>query len=187
MKMFKFSDRSKLLITALTIASAISSTAVMAEMNTSVEQLTVEPSPIAANESEQTIAQIASSADSFEILTAALEAADLVTLLGGEGSFTVFAPTDKAFASLPEGILEELLKPENKSKLVQILTYHVIPEKIMSTDLQAGEVATVEGSQVTIEIDNDEVKVDQAQILQADVQASNGVIHVIDKVIIPSN
>ena len=186
MKMFNFSYRSKLLISTFTIAGAISSTAVMAEMNSSVENPVAEQSQLAANTSEQTIAEIASSSASFKTLTAALEAADLVSVLEGEGSFTVFAPTDEAFAALPAGALEELLKPENKETLVQILTYHVVPETLMSTDLQAGEVKTVEGSTVTIEVE-DGVKVDQAEVVQADIKASNGVIHVIDKVIVPSS
>jgi uncharacterized surface protein with fasciclin (FAS1) repeats len=186
MKMFNFSYRSKLLISAFTIASAISSTAVMAQMKSSVEKPVAEQSQMAANPSEQTIAEIASSSDSFKTLAAALKAADLVSVLEGKGSFTVFAPTDKAFAALPEGALEELLKPENKDILVQILTYHVVPETLMSADLKAGEVTTVEGSTVTIEVE-DGVKVDQAEVVQADIKASNGVIHVIDKVIVPSN
>lgn len=187
--MFSSSYRFKLLVSAFSLASAafLSGTAVMAGMTSSADNQAAEPSQIIATEaSEQTIVDIAASADSFKTLTAALKAADLVTVLEGEGPFTVFAPTDEAFAALPKGRLEELLKPENKEKLIEILTYHVVPGAVMSTDLKAGQVATVEGSEVTIEL-GESVKVDDAQVVKADIQASNGVIHVIDQVILPSN
>jgi uncharacterized surface protein with fasciclin (FAS1) repeats len=185
--MFNFAYRTKLLISVITFASTISATAVVAQMEPKMEKPATEQSPMSAVKSESTIVDIAGSSDSFETLTSALEAADLVDVLKGEGPFTVFAPTDDAFAALPEGTLEELLKPENKDKLVKILTYHVVPGKVMSTDLKTGGVTTVEGSEVTIELGEEGVKVDQAQVLQADIEASNGVIHVIDKVIIPAS
>jgi uncharacterized surface protein with fasciclin (FAS1) repeats len=184
--MFKSSYRTQLLVTALTLVSAISGPAVMAGMPSSPEKQAAEASETVTTETEPTIVEIASAGTSFKTLVAALAAADLIAVLEGEGPFTVFAPTDEAFAALPEGTLEELLKPENKDKLVKILTYHVVPGAVMSTDLKAGEVATVEGSEVTIEL-GDSVKVDEAQVVQADIKASNGVIHVIDKVIMPSN
>ena len=183
--MFNFSSRTKLLVGVLTVASVISGTAAMAGMHSSPDKQAAQESQTTATASKQTIVDIAVSAGSFEILTAALEAADLVDVLKGEGPFTVFAPTDEAFAALPEGTLEKLLKPENKDKLVKILTYHVVPGAVMSTDLKAGEVATVEGSDVTIEL-GDAVKVDGAEVVKADIEASNGVIHVINKVIIPA-
>lgn len=197
--MFNFSSRTKLLISIFTLVSAISGTVVMAEMKLSGEKVSPtevissgddeskdkSTGEVMSSESPQTIVDIASSKDSFETLTSALEAANLVDVLQGDGPFTVFAPTDDAFAALPAGTLEELLKPENKEILVKILTYHVVPEKVLSGDLQAGKVTTVEGSKVTIEL-GDEVTVDQAQIVEVDILASNGVIHVIDKVIIPA-
>ncbi|MGQ9838488.1 MAG: fasciclin domain-containing protein [Cyanobacteriota bacterium] len=128
-----------------------------------------------------TIVDVAVEAGSFTTLTQALEAAGLVDVLSGEGPFTVFAPTDEAFAALPEGTLEELLLPENREKLTQILTYHVIPGKALSTDLEAGEVVTVEGSPVEISL-ADGVMVNDANVVTADIEASNGVIHGIDKV-----
>jgi len=114
-----------------------------------------------------------------------VKAAGLVDTLKGEGPFTVFAPTNAAFAALPDGTLEMLLKPENKDKLVAILTYHVIPAKVMAADVSAGEVATVQGDKVTIKVNDGKVMVDKANVVKTDIVASNGVIHVIDKVIMP--
>ena len=131
------------------------------------------------------IVDTAVAAGSFTTLVAAVQAAGLVDTLKGEGPFTVFAPTDAAFAALPAGTVEDLLKPENKDKLVAVLTYHVIPGKVMSTDLSEGlKAATVQGQEVTITLDGGP-KVDGAAISAADIAASNGVIHVIDAVILP--
>ncbi len=132
-----------------------------------------------------TITAVAASNDSFKILTAALQAADLTSTLSGEGPFTVFAPTDAAFAKLPAGTLEALLKPENKETLVKILTYHVVPGEVTSSQLKSGEVTTVEGSPVTVNVDGGGVMVNKATVVQPDIQASNGVIHVVDTVILP--
>ncbi|PPB80759.1 putative surface protein with fasciclin (FAS1) repeats [Albidovulum inexpectatum] len=131
------------------------------------------------------IVDTAVAAGSFNTLVAAVQAAGLVDTLKGPGPFTVFAPTDEAFAKLPEGTVENLLKPENKDTLVAILTYHVVPGKVMSGDLQDGmKAATVQGSDVTISLMGG-AKVNDANIVQADIEASNGVIHVIDSVIMP--
>ncbi|MEO8530093.1 MAG: fasciclin domain-containing protein [Deltaproteobacteria bacterium] len=131
------------------------------------------------------IVDTAVAAGSFNTLVAAVTAAGLVDTLKGEGPFTVFAPTDEAFAALPAGTVEDLLKPENKDKLVAILTYHVVPGKVMSTDLTNGMMAaTVEGADVTIMTEGG-VMVNDAKVVTADIEASNGVIHVIDKVILP--
>ena len=133
------------------------------------------------------IVDTAVGAGSFTTLVAAVQAADLVDTLKGEGPFTVFAPTDEAFAALPEGTVENLLKPENKDQLVAILTYHVVPGKVMSGDLSDDmSAATVQGGEVTIDLDNG-VMVNDANVVQADIEADNGVIHVIDKVILPSS
>ncbi len=133
------------------------------------------------------IVDTASEAGSFGTLLAAAEAAGLVDTLKSEGPFTVFAPTDEAFAALPEGTVEELLKPENKDQLAAILTYHVVPGKVMSTDLTDDmEAATVQGDTVMIDLD-DGVKVDAANVTTADIETSNGVIHVIDAVIMPNS
>ncbi|MBM3612426.1 MAG: fasciclin domain-containing protein [Alphaproteobacteria bacterium] len=131
------------------------------------------------------IVDTAVAAGSFNTLAAALGAAGLVETLKGEGPFTVFAPTDAAFAALPAGTVEDLLKPENKDKLIAILTYHVIAGKVMSTDLSEGlKAATVQGSEVTITLTGG-AKVNGATISTADIAATNGVIHVIDAVILP--
>ncbi|WP_299694172.1 fasciclin domain-containing protein [uncultured Tateyamaria sp.] len=131
------------------------------------------------------IVDTAVNAGSFETLVAAVQAAGLVDTLKGDGPFTVFAPTDAAFAALPEGTVENLLKPENKDMLTAILTYHVVPGKVMSTDLQDDmEAATVQGESITIDLDNG-VMVENATVTSADIETSNGVIHVIDTVILP--
>jgi len=131
------------------------------------------------------IVEIASENTDFSTLVAGVVAAGLADTLSGPGPFTVFAPTNEAFAKLPAGTLEELLKPENKEKLAAILTYHVVAGKVMSTDLSNGQkAATVNGQEVTITI-GEGVQVDTATISAADLEASNGVIHVIDSVIMP--
>jgi uncharacterized surface protein with fasciclin (FAS1) repeats len=134
------------------------------------------------------IVDTAVEAGSFSTLVAAVKAADLVETLKGDGPFTVFAPTDDAFAKLPDGTVENLLKPENKEQLASILTYHVIPGKVMSSDIAGKtlEVETVEGSNLSIDA-TDGVMVDNATVVQADVEASNGVIHVIDTVVMPGS
>jgi len=130
------------------------------------------------------IVAVASGNPDFSTLVAALSAAGLVETLQGEGPFTVFAPTDAAFAALPEGLLEKLLLPENIAVLTAILTYHVVPGMVMSTDVTAGDVATVEGSTIAITTDMG-VMVNGATVVEVDLTASNGVIHVIDAVIVP--
>jgi uncharacterized surface protein with fasciclin (FAS1) repeats len=142
--------------------------------------------PAFAGGHSKDIVDTAVEAGSFTTLAAALEAAGLVETLKGEGPFTVFAPTDEAFAALPEGTVETLLMPENKDQLVSILTYHVVPGKVMSTDLSDGMMATtVQGGDLTIDL-SDGVKVNGATVTTADIEASNGVIHVIDTVILPA-
>lgn len=131
------------------------------------------------------IVDTAVAAGSFTTLVAAVQAAGLVDTLKGEGPFTVFAPTDEAFAALPAGTVDDLLKPENKDKLVAILTYHVVSGKVMSTDLKDDMMAkTVEGAEIKIDLDNG-VMVNDANVVKADIVVDNGVIHVIDKVIMP--
>ena len=125
-------------------------------------------------------------AGKFNTLVAAVKAAGLVDTLKGPGPFTVFAPTDEAFAKLPAGALEDLLKPENKAKLQSVLTYHVVPGKVMSRDVVKLESAkTAEGNTIKIKAIDDSVMVNDAHVVKTDIAASNGVIHVIDKVILP--
>jgi uncharacterized surface protein with fasciclin (FAS1) repeats len=131
------------------------------------------------------IVETAVDAGNFTTLVAAVEAAGLVETLSGEGPFTVFAPTDEAFAALPEGTVESLLMEENRDQLISILTYHVVPGAVMSGDLSDGmTAATVQGADVTITL-GDSVMVNDATVVAADIEASNGVIHVIDSVIMP--
>ncbi|MEM7444157.1 MAG: fasciclin domain-containing protein [Pseudomonadota bacterium] len=135
------------------------------------------------------IVDTAVGAGSFNTLVAAVQAAGLEETLRGDGPFTVFAPTDDAFAALPEGTVESLLEPENQDQLVAILTYHVVPGAVMSSDAAGAvvELATVEGSDVTVDGTGDGVTVDGANVLTADIETDNGVIHVIDAVIMPGS
>lgn len=132
------------------------------------------------------IVDTAVSAKAFTTLVAAVKAAGLVETLKGDGPFTVFAPTDEAFAKLPKGTVESLLKPENKDKLVAVLTYHVVPGKVMAADVVTlSKATTAQGSDIKISVNKDGVKVDNANVVKTDIECSNGVIHVIDAVILP--
>lgn len=143
---------------------------------------------IAASHAKATkdIVDTAVDAGSFTTLVTAVKAAGLVDTLKGKGPFTVFAPTDEAFAKLPKGTVEDLLKPENKAKLAAILTYHVVPGKILSKDIagKKTDVTTVQGSKLSVDATSG-VKVDKATVTTADVMTSNGVIHIIDTVVMP--
>ena len=132
------------------------------------------------------IVSLAEETEELSTLYAAIQAADLVDVLQSDGPFTVFAPTNAAFDALPDGTLEYLLQPENRDELVNILTYHVVAGEVMSGDLSDGMTAeTVEGSEVTISVNNYGVSVNDAGVVTADIEASNGVIHVIDALILP--
>lgn len=137
--------------------------------------------------SEKDIVDTAVEAGQINTLVAAVQAADLVDTLKSDGPFTVFAPTDAAFAKLPDGTVENLLKPENKDQLVTVLTYHVVSGKIMSSDIagKKAEVPTVQGSDLSVDATSG-VMVDNAMVVAADIEASNGVIHVIDTVVLPN-
>lgn len=131
------------------------------------------------------VVDVAVANGSFKTLTAALIAAGLDKALASEGPFTIFAPTDEAFAALPEGTVEELLKPENRDTLIAILTYHVVPGENTSKTLKSGEAETLEGAPVEVKVSSNGVMVNDATVVKADIPASNGVIHVINKVIMP--
>jgi uncharacterized surface protein with fasciclin (FAS1) repeats len=140
----------------------------------------------AADAAGSDIVDVAVAAGDFKTLAAALGAAGLVETLKGPGPFTVFAPTDEAFAQLPAGTVETLLKPENKAKLTAILTYHVVPGKVTAADVvKLTGAKTVNGADVKVSVDGGTVSINDAKVVKADVEASNGVIHVIDKVILP--
>lgn len=139
-----------------------------------------------AHAATKDIVDTAAGAGKFETLIAAAKAAGLVDTLKGPGPYTVFAPTDEAFAKLPKGTVEDLLKPENKAKLAAILTYHVLPGKVMAADIagKKANVKTVQGSELAVDATTG-VKVNDATVITADVAASNGVIHIIDTVVMP--
>lgn len=166
-------------VLALALVASISLVACGSDASTEVVDTTV-MEEVAAND----IVAVASSTEGFSTLVAALSAAGLVETLQGEGPFTVFAPNDEAFAALPAGLLEKLLLPENIAVLTSILTYHVVAGKVMSTDVTTGDAATVEGSTLALDTMSG-VMVNDATVIAADVEASNGVIHVIDKVLVP--
>ena len=134
------------------------------------------------------IVDTAVAAGQFSTLAAALDAAGLIETLKGDGPFTVFAPTDEAFAKLPEGTVENLLKPENRDQLIAVLTYHVVPGKVKAAQVVTLDSATtVNGADVTISVADSGVQVDDANVIKTDIAASNGVIHVIDAVILPAS
>jgi uncharacterized surface protein with fasciclin (FAS1) repeats len=143
-------------------------------------------SSVSFADEKKDIVDTAEAAGSFKTLVAAVKAAGLVDTLKGKGPFTVFAPTDEAFAKLPAGTVEELLKPENKKKLTDILTYHVLAGKVMAADVKTMEAKTVQGSSAAVKVADGKVTIDKANVVKTDIEASNGVIHVIDSVIIPA-
>jgi uncharacterized surface protein with fasciclin (FAS1) repeats len=133
------------------------------------------------------IVALASGAENFKTLVAAVKAAGLVETLQGKGPFTVFAPTDEAFAKLPAGTVEDLLRPENKAKLAGILKYHVVPGKVLAADVKTMEAKTAQGQSVKLKVTEGGVTVDNAKVVKTDLLAENGVIHVIDRVILPNS
>lgn len=137
--------------------------------------------------SDENIVEVATASGNFSTLTKALTAAGLSETLAGQGPYTVFAPTDEAFNALPAGTLDKLLLPENKEQLVKVLSYHVVPKEVASSEITSGEVATVEGQPLNVTVDSatKAVTVNDAKVTQPDIEASNGVIHVVDKVILP--
>lgn len=165
-------------------------TAETTEPDTTVEPAEMEedtPMDETAMMDEETIVAVATESESFTTLAQAIEAAGLADTLAADGPFTVFAPTDEAFAALPEGTLDSLLLPENQETLTQILTYHVIPAEVMAADVTAGAVDTVAGTPLEIMVDDatGDVMVNGANVIQTDISASNGVIHAIDEVLLP--
>lgn len=148
---------------------------------------TTKSSSVHETKIEADIVDLAISQDFLSTLVAAVKAGDLVGTLKGDGPFTVFAPTNEAFAKLPAGTVENLLKPENKAQLVKILTYHVVAGKVMSKDLKNGQTAkTVEGSTIKVTLKDGKAMINNATVTAADIEADNGVVHVIDTVIMPS-
>ena len=172
----------KVKLVALALVASIAFTACGSDSEATEETVTEET--VVETEMATDIVALAVATEGFSTLVAALTAAGLVETLQGEGPFTVFAPNDAAFAALPEGLLEKLLLPENIAVLTSILTYHVVGAKVLSTEVVAGDAASVEGSNLALTTDMG-VMVNDATVIQADVVGSNGVIHVIDKVLVP--
>jgi uncharacterized surface protein with fasciclin (FAS1) repeats len=171
-----------LAVAALTISGCAAAEEV-AEEPATVEETAPAPEPEEAELGD--IVDTAVAAGTFNTLAAALTAADLVDTLKGDGPFTVFAPTDAAFAALPDGLLDALLLPENREILVQILTYHVVSGSVYAANLSAGDVPSLEGSAISVTLDYGAMLNGDANVVQTDIEASNGVIHVIDAVILP--
>jgi uncharacterized surface protein with fasciclin (FAS1) repeats len=149
------------------------------------EPAVMEEDPMAAD--ADTVVDVAAGNESFSTLVQAIEAAGLTETLAAAGPYTVFAPTNEAFAALPAGTLDQLLQPENQATLTQILTYHVLPQAVPAAEVVAGDVDTVAGQSLTVNVDDatGNVSVNEATVVQADIQASNGVIHAIDQVLLP--
>jgi uncharacterized surface protein with fasciclin (FAS1) repeats len=149
---------------------------------------TATPTTSSASPTDQTsgsIIDVASANPSLKMMTAAIQAAGLTSTLQGKGPFTVFAPTDQAFAAVPAATRQRVLQPENRAILTRILTYHVVPGEITSSQLKSGDVKTVEGKTVDIQVNSNQVTVNDAKVTQPDIRANNGVIHVVDRIIIP--
>jgi uncharacterized surface protein with fasciclin (FAS1) repeats len=147
---------------------------------------TTSPHSFAAEAADQpTVVAIAAGNPDFSTLVAAVKAAGLAETLSGKGPFTVFAPTNEAFAKLPAGTVDSLLKPENKAKLASILTYHVVAGKVMAADVKTSKVKTVQGGELDVVVKDGAVTVDGAKVVKTDIVGSNGVIHVIDAVVLP--
>ena len=174
----------KVKLVALALVASIAFTACGSDSEATEETVTEESVVETETAAATDIVAVAVATEGFSTLVAALTAAGLVETLQGEGPFTVFAPNDAAFAALPEGLLEKLLLPENIDVLKAILTYHVVAGKVMSTDVTTGDAATVEGSTLALDTMSG-VMVNDATVIAADVEASNGVIHVINKVLVP--
>lgn len=160
-------------------------TAVVEPADDVVTEETAEETPGETSEAAGTIVEVAASDDTFSTLVGAVQAADLVETLSAEGPYTVFAPTNEAFEALPDGVLDQLLQPENKEALAQLLSYHVIPQEVPSSAVAPGEVDTAAGVPLNIAVDGSTVTVNEATVIQTDIEASNGVIHAVDQVILP--
>lgn len=176
-------------VVALALSGCAAGTEEVAD-DVEVEEVVVEETETVEegviDEGPGTIVDVAVGAGTFTTLVAAIEAAGLVDTLSGDGPYTVFAPNDEAFASLPDGLLEALLLEENLEILQQILTYHVVAGAVFSADVTTGDVATVETSTIAVEVSDAGVTVNGANVIAVDIEASNGVIHVIDQVLVPA-
>lgn len=177
-------SRWQLLTLTLFLTVGISSGAAAAATPAQSTPKARSPQQLQIAQGEQDIVGIASNNENFSTLVKAVQAADLAETLQGEGPFTVFAPTNEAFAKLPDGIVEFLLQPENKDLLVDVLSYHVVPGEVMSNQLETGTVDSLNGG-LSVAISGNSVIVNNASVIQPDVEASNGVIHAVNRVLLP--
>jgi len=172
-------------LAAVTLGASLAAPALADNHVSGNMEANMENSMEAGSKESKSIVGIATSNDSFETLTAALKAADLVNTLDGSTEYTVFAPTDAAFEELPDGALDYLLRPENKETLTQVLTYHVVPGETMSNELSSGGISALSGG-IVVRVDSDRVIVNNGSVITPDIDASNGVVHVINRVLIPT-
>lgn len=183
MKIWQLCAQSAAIATVVGVASVIGEAAIASPTST-IEQAA--PSSMLLAQEPGTIVDVASGSDSFDTLVQAVQAAGLADTLSGEGPYTVFAPTDEAFDNLPDGALDALLEPENRDLLTEILTYHVVPDEVTSDELETGVVDTLNGG-LAVRVDPDQVIVNDASVINPDIDASNGVIHAINRVLIPTS
>ncbi|MGP1387154.1 MAG: fasciclin domain-containing protein [Thainema sp.] len=181
MKVWQLCAQSAAIATVVGIAGLIGEAAIAAPASTAGQAA---PSGMLLAQTPGTIVDVAAGSDSFDTLVQAVQAAGLADTLSGEGPYTVFAPTDEAFDNLPDGALEALLEPENRDLLTEILTYHVVPDEVTSDELETGVVDTLNGG-VAVRVDPGQVIVNDASVINPDIDASNGVIHAINRVLIP--
>ncbi|KAM3100610.1 fasciclin domain-containing protein [Phormidesmis sp. 146-12] len=181
-----FLSKSVCTIGVMVLLSVIVGTAAEANTCSNAAGKKTATTPVATQPNRAgTIVEIAAGNPSFSTLVTAVQAAGLAETLSGNGPFTVFAPTNEAFAALPKGTLEKLLQPENRDLLRKVLTYHVVSGDLMARNLRSGRVATVEGSPVAVQVRHSSVRVNNANVVKADIDAKNGVVHVIDRVLLP--
>ncbi|NJL01672.1 MAG: fasciclin domain-containing protein [Spirulinaceae cyanobacterium SM2_1_0] len=179
--------RSAFLTSALAIALGAGSLGVATAAIANPVETSVTPASQQIAQTPGTIVEVASGADQFETLVQAVQAANLVNALSADGPLTVFAPTDEAFAELPNGVLAELVKPANRQLLTEILTYHVVPGRVMAADLRDGSVTTLQGSGLAVDVTPERVVINNGSVTTADIAASNGVVHEINRVLIPES
>ena len=184
-KTLQLNKKTRLTLVMTGLIAIINFTGIANAENASKYGAADKPGTTEANAKTGDIVAVAMASSKFTTLCAALKAAGLVETLQGKGPFTVFAPTNDAFAKLPKGTLDDLLKPENKKKLAAILTYHVLPGKVMAEDVKTMQAKTVNGQSLDIKVEGGKVTVDKAKVITTDVAASNGVIHAIDTVLMP--
>ncbi|NEO27697.1 MAG: fasciclin domain-containing protein, partial [Kamptonema sp. SIO4C4] len=176
-----------LLVSGLVGVTALTGGTALAQAESQENQGQSPETSLIAQDAPGNIVEVASGSEDFETLVQAVSTADLADTLSQDGPYTVFAPTDEAFANLPDGVLEALLEPENRDLLVDILTYHVVPGEVMAEDLETGAVTTLGDRGLAVRVEPDGVIVNDGSVVQADIPADNGVIHAVNRVFIPES